>query len=460
MPRIDHLLTRDERQEIRAAIQRQEVHFYDINYYTRAGESPRLHDGESPADAFTYSHHPTFMAEPLRPNVPCRCTSEGCRRCRPDLWQLCTCGSHFVQGTECSCWMECPADGCEFFGYPSEDYRVDGTEYCSEECVESTGAERCSPDGWADCHEWTTHESGLCESHQPCDCGNCGECERRSNIHNYSYRPSPLFKGHGPLYLGLECEVSTVGASDTTRSIARYVSSRFDDESIAYLKSDSSIGAGFEIVTHPMSHDWAMAEFPWDMFDVLRWNFDMEDSEDCGIHVHASRDGFSGTRHLYMWQKFFYRNARPIQEVARRYDSRWAQFSPEARSCAAYVAKTSGRQRRDYPANTWYMPPSWRRRVRRYGSDFEYAPSIDRYSAINVQNAATLEVRVFAGSVRPQRIQAALNLVHASIEYTRTLDTQTVLKKEGWSWGSFRNWVADRSEYTALNNEIERLVTV
>lgn len=32
---------------------------------------------------------------------------------------------------------------------------------------------------------------------------------------------------------------------------------------------DSSIGNGFEIVTHPMSYQWAMATFPWPMLTRL-----------------------------------------------------------------------------------------------------------------------------------------------------------------------------------------------
>jgi RNA-directed DNA polymerase len=39
---------------------------------------------------------------------------------------------------------------------------------------------------------------------------------------------------------------------------------------LGYLKADSSIGTGFEIVTHPMSYDWAMANFPREDAEVLR----------------------------------------------------------------------------------------------------------------------------------------------------------------------------------------------
>src|SRR6266511_2863107 len=54
--------------------------------------------------------------------------------------------------------------------------------------------------------------------------------------------------------------------------------------SLGYLKLDSSIGNGFEIVTHPMSSEWAMANFPWQMLTRLR-DAGCEATDNTGIHV-------------------------------------------------------------------------------------------------------------------------------------------------------------------------------
>lgn len=394
---------------------------------------------------------------------PCTCyydyryRGDGCIRCRPELWRQCPCGRvyHFTRGN-CSCWVVC--ERCGTFGYFPNITYVDNSVFCSLDCAESAGAARCGYTDWdGDCTVYTRDETGLCADHRPCECGGCSECRDRSNIHSYSYKPTPRFRGRGPLYLGLECEISCRESTTPLVRIAEMVNRELENGRIGYLKSDSSINSGFEMVTHPMSYQWAMAEFPWHLFAKLTGEHGVSEDSSCGIHVHASRDGFSGPRHLYVWQKFFYRNAGPIQDVARRHGSRWARFSREARDLAAYVAKTGGCGSETVSPRSWYLPSGWRDLYR--NRPYIYGPTVDRYSAINVQNRETVEVRVFAGSVEAQEVKAALGLVHSTIEYARILDTESIIKKKGWDWESFASWVSGREEYAALNSEIERLVT-
>lgn len=112
--------------------------------------------------------------------------------------------------------------------------------------------------------------------------------------------------------------------------------------------------------------------------------------------------------------------------------------------------------------DAWYLPKDYkeyaRREYRNYGESHVRGPSIDRYSAINVHNDATFEVRIFAGSVDPTEIQAALGLVHGTIEYTRSLNARSVIKEKGWDWEAFTAWTEKQNRYAALNHEIERLV--
>jgi hypothetical protein len=188
---------------------------------------------------------------------------------------------------------------------------------------------------------------------------------------------------------------------------------------LGYLKEDCSLADGFEIVTHPMTHEYASESFPWSMLRDLRCAG--ADADGAGMHVHVNRDAFDGPAHVYRWMQLIYRNADGVSGVARRRSYEWASFSHAKRP----NLKASAKGDRDG----------------------------ERYSAINVQNWATFEVRVFAASLDTQEVRAALDLVAASVEYTRHL-TVPVILAGGWTWDAFRTWVDARPEYSALSEEM------
>jgi hypothetical protein len=244
------------------------------------------------------------------------------------------------------------------------------------------------------------------------DYGQCPDCPSGdSRIHDYSYKPDPDFYGVGPLFLGVELEVS----------VPDYLISRAADlcderlGRLAYLKEDSSVD-GFEIVTHPMSHAYATESFPWHM---LRELDDLGASaDDAGLHVHVSRAGFRDSAHVYRWLKLLYRNAEHVTAIARRDSGEWAAWSGNDRMRAKDYAKG-----------------------RRNGA---------RYSAVNVQNRETFEVRVFASTLDTDELRAALDLVAASVEYTRGLTVADITHGDGWTWDAFVTWADQRPEYAAL----------
>jgi hypothetical protein len=65
-----------------------------------------------------------------------------------------------------------------------------------------------------------------------------------------------------------------------------------------------------------------------------------------------------------------------------------------------------------------------------------------RYSAINTENDDTIEVRVFKGSLRKERVLSAIEFVHASVEYTR--DIKVTSKNHALSWLKFTGYVASQ----------------
>jgi hypothetical protein len=59
----------------------------------------------------------------------------------------------------------------------------------------------------------------------------------------------------------------------------------------------------------------------------------------------------------------------------------------------------------------------------------------ERYSAVNTQNEHTLELRFFRGTTKPSGVLSAIELAHASIEYTRDMTLSDVkLGMLKWEW--------------------------
>jgi hypothetical protein len=273
--------------------------------------------------------------------------------------------------------------------------------------------ERC--DGWnrdgADCG------NGCCSD--DCDCGDCCPNDFDGLLHDASYKPPPRFRGTGPLYLGPEIEIETprYEGAECARLAESFLGA------LGYLKEDGSLDDGFEIVTHPMSYEWAMAHFPWQMLTELR-RLGCETPDNTGIHVHVSRAGFVTPCHTYRWMKFIYRNESQVTTLARRSSPGYAPFTDDDRQAVKHYVKGGCGH--------------------------------TRYRAINTQNDDTFELRVFASSLDPRKVQAALGFAAASVEYTRDLTVRQITDG-GWTWAAFVDWLGERPAYQPLMQELEAL---
>jgi hypothetical protein len=321
------------------------------------------------------------------------------------LWRCPGCDNRYSVGTRCSTCVDC--DRCT--AAAPEDERVQtvrGSTICGG-CV-SAFYSRCS-----DCGGWNRDGD---------DCGNhCSDDDDVAYlVHDYHYKPDPVFHGAGPLFLGPEIEIQT--PAHRAAKSAKIALSHLGD--LGYLKEDSSIGEGFEIVAHPMSYDWAIANFPWQLLTDLA-ALGCAATQSTGIHVHLSRAGFTSPCHTYRWMKFIYRNETHVTAVARRSSEEWAAFHDDDRRCVKDYAKGH-----------------------RYG---------ERHRAINTNNYATFELRIFASSLEPQQVQAVLAFAAASVEYTRDLTAHNIVRQGAWQWPAFVTWLEDKPAYQPLRDQLEAL---
>lgn len=302
-------------------------------------------------------------------------------------------------------------------------------DYCNEYSMEYTH-EISDRQGYycTDCFESQTTYCDICEGNFVDGCQNCEPNDRL--IHDYSYRPDPIFLTNSPLtstpsdrlFFGWELEIEARRGSYATRTDAAEYAHRLEDYDLAYLKNDGSLDCGFEIVTHPMSHDYAKNHAPiyWETIDKLRDEMNMRswDTKTCGLHVHISRAGFSSGAHTHRFLQFIYNNKESIELLAGRSDSHWARFDDN-------INEATGKKS--------------------YAHKLNMRANSQRYSAVNTLNRKTLEMRMFRGSLNTTRIKSALDLAHASVEYTRVMTVKEILSGV-LNFRHFMTWVNEQGD--------------
>ena len=315
-------------------------------------------------------------------------------------------------------------DVCDnyFTGY---SYSADDSSDCM--------CERCFENNTSYCEE--------CDNYYVNDCGYNHESEDDSRtIHDYSYRPDPIFHSSEEeqtrLYFGIEIETEVRGGDYSDRRVAAEYAQQLEHEGLAYLKSDGSLECGFEIVTHPLSHSYFMndASTLWNTIGTLKDRYSMMawGTKTCGLHIHISRNGFSGGSHQHRFLQLVYNNKDFYEVLAGRSSSHWAKFDD------IFDPETGTK--------------SFKNKFNRHGSD--------RYSAVNTNNRNTLEMRIFRGSLNTRFIKSCIDLAHASVEFTRVMSVPEV-REHKLDCINLIQYIRERAElYPSLNQRLNAMSNV
>ena len=89
--------------------------------------------------------------------------------------------------------------------------------------------------------------------YHPCINQEGGECYDNvccgDSIHDYNYKPDPVFYGNGNRYFGVELEIDIGGKTCPNADEILAIANDLDEH--IYIKSDGSLNDGMEIVIHP-----------------------------------------------------------------------------------------------------------------------------------------------------------------------------------------------------------------
>ena len=124
------------------------------------------------------------------------------------------------------------------------------------------------------------------------------------------------------------------------------------------------------------------------------------------------------------------------------------------------MMKLAGRKNSRYASFAdVYVPDEWG--IPRFSltDKLRQRRNTERYSAVNTNNDYTLELRFFRGTMKREGIMSALELCHASVEYTRNLSLSDVkMGALGWEW--FAEWVdANNGMYPNLYVRMSKVRT-
>ena len=344
-------------------------------------------------------------------------------------------------------WCEGCTENRAYYCDSCNEYSSDGTSYVEDR--QESYCESCIQDCYY-CDECDVWNADGCDS-----CSDDSDSNGNRIIHDYTYRPDPIFHSTDKderLFFGIEIEVEAVDSKSDSAMHAY----QLESVDLAYLKNDGSLDHGFEIVTHPMSHDFFKNEAGhlWEVVEGLRTKSGIRvkswDTRTCGLHIHISRTGFSGGAHMHRFLNLVYSNPEFYSALAGRSSDQWAKFTDIF--TREYERDSNGDRIPDDISGFKIISK------RTFKHKLNSNRNSDRYSAVNTLNANTLEMRIFRGTVNSDTIKAQLDLAHASVEYTRTLSVHDIrngaLSADNFMWYIFQNVEL----YPELNARINKVV--
>jgi hypothetical protein len=213
-------------------------------------------------------------------------------------------------------------------------------------------------------------------------------------INSYSYRPSMKFcslsnENSNAPFFGIELEVERKNSNGLKH---KHMAGMIQHEHW-YFKTDGSLTDGFEIVTHPMTFNYIQQSektFTDSLKLLVENGYNSYDANTCGMHIHISKNNFT-TWHLYRFLKFFVENKEFIVAISQRKMEKlkkWANIEDDSDSSLIYKAK------------------------KKDGNS-------ERYVAINLKNTATIEIRIFRGTLNINSFMKNIEFAHALFMYTK-----------------------------------------
>ena len=240
-------------------------------------------------------------------------------------------------------------------------------------------------------------------------CDNCWDEMESAVIHDYNYKPNPIFYGGDNRFFGVELEIDCAGHYSENAEKLLAIGNA-DCERI-YIKFDGSLDDGMEIVTPPMTLDYHRTEMPWQEIckKAIAMGYKSHKTSTCGLHIHVNLDTFGATREA---------QESAISRVLYFVEHHWNELLRFSRRTEKQMARWAARY--GYKNNPKDI------------LDHAKSSGNSRYTYVNITNYSTIEFRMFRGTLKLNMLIATLELVDKICEYAiRHSDDD--LAKISWS---------------------------
>lgn len=227
------------------------------------------------------------------------------------------------------------------------------------------------------------------------------DCVPSRFIEDYCYKPSPLFHGEGPLFMGIELEIDGGGEEDEN---AQEIVESLGE--LVYCKHDSSLDRGFEIVTHPMDLDFFYSKLPnfRTAFETaMNLGYSSHDAETCGLHIHVSRNVLE---------------EEDIAKIIYINERLWPKLVVFSRRTHEQIRKYAYR----------YLDEETHDDIDILQLFAEAKYKSNRYFAINITPAHTIEFRIFRGTLNYKTFAATVEFVHFIVGFAKKLSLEDMQK--------------------------------
>lgn len=242
-------------------------------------------------------------------------------------------------------------------------------------------------------------------------CYNC-HCRHSDNrvIHDYYYKPEPVFYGDGRRYFGVELEIDDGGELNTNAEKVASVANHAED--LVYIKHDGSLNDGFEIVTHPMTLDYHLSHMPWAevLSKAKKMRYTSHQAGTCGLHVHINRSAFGDTEEA---------QEEVIARILYFFEKHWEELLKFSRRTQKQLERWADRYGlKEHPKQVLDIAKGTR----------------ERYTCVNLTNYHTVEFRMFRGTLKLNTLIATLQLLDRICDVAICLSDEQI---KDLSWTSF-----------------------
>lgn len=289
-------------------------------------------------------------------------------------------------------------------------------EWFSDELAEDAHGDyvcdTCIDDNYHTCNgcgELFTYDEGQYDDYDDWYCDNCYEDIRSSRkIKDYGYKPEAVFKTVHDVFFGnYNGTELTFGAEleiddgDNAEDVAEAILECSDD---VYCKHDGSLGnEGVEIVSHPCTLEYHMTKLGWDKITTTAkdYNFSSHDAGTCGLHIHVGKRQLHGVDD----------QNTTIAKIIIAMNKHWDEFVKFSRRTSNQLGHWAELPKIDIGRE----------------DAIEEALKTEhrgRYQAINLTNWATIEFRLYRGTLNMQTLMASFQLTSNICKYcmAKTLD--------------------------------------